>query len=108
MAIKSITPSEVFRLQQESGAITIIDVREPDEFAEVSSTLAKNFPLSTLNVDTLSKNIDSRSPVYVLCRSGKRSMRAAEMLEQCGFKSIYNIDGGMMEWESCGLPVVRR
>jgi len=108
MAIKNITPSEVFRLQQESGAITIIDVRQPNEFAEVSSTLAKNFPLSTLTAETLAKSIDSRSPVYVLCRSGKRSMRAAEMLDRSGFKSIYNIDGGMMEWESCGLPVVRR
>ena len=108
MTIKTITPSEVFRLQQESGAIAILDVREADEFSEVCSTLAKNFPLSTLNVEAISKKIDLRSPIYVLCRSGKRSMRAAEMLERGGFKSVYNIEGGMIEWEACGLPVVRK
>jgi rhodanese-related sulfurtransferase len=108
MSIKSITPNEVFRLQQESGAITIVDVREADEFAEVCSSDAKNFPLSTLNVRDIANNFDRRTPIYVLCRSGKRSMRAAAMFVSEGFHSVYNIDGGMIEWEASGLPVVRK
>ena len=108
MSIKTITPTEVFRLQQESGAITIIDVREADEFAEVRSPIAKNFPLSTLNADAIAKELDRRAPIYLLCRSGKRSMRAAEIFESKGFNSVYNVNGGMIEWEASGLPVVRK
>jgi rhodanese-related sulfurtransferase len=43
----------------------------------------------------------------MLCRSGKRSLKAAQLLESAGFESIYNVEGGMMTWETSGLPVVR-
>ena len=108
MSIRTITPSEVFHLQQESGSIDLIDVREKDEFAEVRSTLAKNFPLSTLQADEIAQNRDLRAPVYIVCRSGKRSMKAAEILEKNGFETVYNVEGGMMEWEASGLPIVKK
>lgn len=107
MAIKLITPAEVYRLQQESGAINIIDVREADEFAEVSSPLAINYPLSSFNPAEIAEGRDRRTPLFMLCRSGRRSLRAAELLINIGFESVYNISGGMMEWEATGLPVVR-
>ena len=108
MSIKTITPADVFRLNQESGGITIIDVRERDEFAEVSSPLADNYPLSTFDPDSFAKKRDNKSPVYMLCRSGKRSLKAAQLLASVGFESIYNVEGGMQAWESSGLPVVRK
>ena len=46
MSVKTISPSEVYRLHQESGIIVVIDVRERNEFSEVSAPMAKNFPLS--------------------------------------------------------------
>lgn len=108
MAIKTITPAEVFRLQQESGSISIIDVREGDEFEEVSSPLATNYPLSTLDVDAFAKGRDRRESLYVICRSGRRSLSAAQMFAEHGFGCVYNVEGGMLEWEKSGLPVVRK
>ncbi len=107
MAIKTISPVEVFQLNQEAGGITIIDVREAEEYAEVCSAIAENFPLSRFDPREFSRTFDSKAQVYVLCRSGKRSLRAAEMLEAAGFDSIYNVEGGMIAWEGAGLPVVR-
>lgn len=108
MSIKSMTPSDVFRLNQESGGITIIDVRETDEFADVSSPLAENYPLSTFDAASFGKKRDKKSPIFMLCRSGKRSLKSAQLLEAAGFESIYNIEGGMNAWEASGLPVVRK
>lgn len=107
MAIKSITPTEVFRLQQESGAIIIIDVREADEFTEVSSPLAMNYPLSSFNINEITQGRDRQTPIFMLCRSGRRSLKAAELLLSVGFENVYNISGGMIEWEASGLPVVK-
>jgi rhodanese-related sulfurtransferase len=108
MSIRKISPTEVFRLQQESGSIDLIDVREQDEFMEVHSALATNYPLSTLLPDSIAKNRDRKAPLYVLCRSGKRSLKAAELLFKNGFETLYNVEGGMMEWEASGLPVVKK
>lgn len=108
MTIKNISPTDVHHLNQEAGGIKIVDVREKDEFAEISSPLAENFPLSSFDAAAFAKKLERRSPVYMLCRSGKRSLRAAQLLESAGFESVYNIDGGMIAWEEAGLPVVRR
>lgn len=106
MAVKNITPTELYRLQQESGAIGVIDVREPEEFAALSSTIARNIPLSSFNPTAVAKIIDRKSPVYLLCRSGSRSMYAAQILVSSGFEAVYNVAGGMNEWQAKGLPTV--
>lgn len=108
MTIKTVLPTDVHRRNQETNGIKIIDVREVDEFVEISSPLAENFPLSTFDADAFAKKFEPRTEFYMLCRSGKRSLKAAQLLEAAGFESIYNIEGGMIAWEESGLPVVRR
>ncbi len=108
MSVKHITPTELYRLQQESGALGIIDVRECDEFAAISSPLATNLPLSSFNVENVVDKFDQKAPIFLLCRSGSRSMHAAQILASRGFQAVYNVKGGMIEWQAKGLPVVRR
>lgn len=107
MGLKHITPIDVFKLQQESGAIVIIDVRESDEFEQLSSPLAQNFPLSKFDFEDFAKDRNRRTPIFVLCRSGRRSLSAAKQLVRGGFECVYNVEGGMIEWEASGLPVVK-
>lgn len=107
MTVKHITPTELYQLQQESGAIGIIDVRERDEYAALSSPLAINLPLSSFDIEAVSEKFDRKAPIFVLCRSGSRSMHAAQMLALKGFQAVYNVKGGMIEWQAKGLPVVR-
>jgi rhodanese-related sulfurtransferase len=84
-----------------SGA-TIIDVREPDEFARGHVPGAVSIPLSVLG-ERLS-DIESSDVVYVICRSGNRSRRAASMLIAAGCTAV-SVAGGTDAWSRSGQPI---
>jgi rhodanese-related sulfurtransferase len=46
-------------------------------------------------------------PVYVVCRSGNRSLVAARTLVEAGFTDVRNVEGGMIAWAAAGFPVQR-
>ena len=102
MTIKEITPQEAGPLL-ESGW-QLIDVREPDEYAEVHAEGALNIPLSELAERW--QEVDRDRPAVMICRSGARSMRAAEFLAGQGFSEdqLANLGGGTNEWVAQGLP----
>ena len=109
MSVPNIQATMVQKLQENSGGITLIDVREPDEFAEVASTCAKNYPLSNLDVHSVLESLNLSlsspdTPLYFICRSGGRSSRAAEKFYAAGYENVYNIEGGMNRWLELGLP----
>lgn len=97
--MKSVTPQEFFALD---GA-ALIDVREPNELAEVRTEVAQPLPMSTLQ-EHLDELPDGT--IYVLCHSGGRSARVAQFLEAQGYDAV-NVDGGITAWEAAGLPVVK-
>lgn len=71
-----------------------IDVREPLEVSSGTIDGTVNIPL-----DVLASRLDELSPnrrTVVLCRSGGRSARAAEMLSSAGFLDVINLEGGMI------------
>lgn len=76
-------------------AIQILDVREPHEYA-VSNLGGILIPLAELpsRLDDLDKN----QTIAVLCHSGVRSARATVLLKEAGFKSVFNIQGGIVAW----------
>lgn len=75
--------------------VSIVDVREVDEFTSGHIPLAKNFPLSTLP-ETLSK-LNKEEPHYVICQHGIRSQSACAFLKQSGF-NVINVLEGMASW----------
>ena len=82
--------------------MNIIDVREPNEYAEFNIG-AKLIPLGkiqSLDVDELEDLRDKE--VIIHCRSGKRSMQACMMLETFGFTNVKNLEGGMLNWKEKG------
>lgn len=104
MTIGSISVSEVYAAHQ-LGKIALIDVREIDEFEAISCTLAQNFPLSSLDIAAIESRYKKNEPLYVMCRSGKRSLTAAAILQEAGFKHLYNVEGGILAWSAAGLPI---
>jgi rhodanese-related sulfurtransferase len=98
--MKSVTPSELAALGPD---VALIDVREPAELATVRTERAQPMPMSTFT-----EHLDElpAGPIYVLCQSGGRSARVAAYLEQEGYDAV-NIEGGIVEWEAAGLPVIR-
>ncbi|MFV8366568.1 thioredoxin domain-containing protein [Flavobacterium sp. XS1P27] len=80
----------------------ILDVRTPEEFASDHIDNAKNINwLGTTFVSDVEK-LDKSQPVFVYCKSGGRSQKAAEKLNELGFKTIYQLDGGILKWDAAG------
>ncbi|GAA0134626.1 sulfurtransferase TusA family protein [Paenibacillus sp. YSY-4.3] len=77
-------------------AITILDVREPAEYAFGRIPGAKSIPLGELEQRAGELNPDE--DIYVVCRTGSRSDLACQLLADIGFKLVKNVIPGMTEW----------
>ncbi len=82
--------------------ITLIDVREPVEFAESHITGAINLPLSRLQPEQLPQQPDRKIILY--CRSGQRSHQASQRLAALNLP-LYELQGGLMAWAAAGYPL---
>ncbi len=82
--------------------LTVLDVREPMEWAYGHIEGALHIPLGTLTarVDEL-----PAGQVLVVCKVGGRSAQATMWLQQQGHE-VVNLDGGMLDWEAAGRPMV--
>jgi rhodanese-related sulfurtransferase len=102
---QDIPPSAVARLGAE---VRRIDVREPDEFNGPLGHLAgaELVPLGTLAA--ASAAWPREQPLLLICRSGGRSGKAAQLLASRGFSQLFNLTGGMLAVTEAGLPVESR
>jgi len=95
MDIKELTPEEVAEKLKNGEDVQVIDVREPEEWAEGHIPQARLIPLGTLPERL--EELDKEKPVIMVCRSGARSHRATEYLTYLGFDAA-NMVGGMLAW----------
>lgn len=86
-------------------SVQLVDVREPNEWAEGHIHGAVLIPLGELPVRM--RELDPAKPVVVVCRSGNRSGRATQFLMQQGFQDVKNLAGGMLAWVQARQPVTR-
>lgn len=90
----------------ESPNVQILDVRTPSEFAEGHIKGAINIDFySTGFVSDVTKTLTKDKPVFVYCRSGRRSAQAADILKKNGF-NVADLDGGILNWKCEGLPLI--
>lgn len=94
--IKTISSTE---LQSKVGQkIQLIDVRTPDEFLENNIEGAQNIDISSNDFEQKVAQLDQNKPIYVYCRKGSRSRKVSQKLEDLGFTEIYDLKGGILEW----------
>ncbi len=93
--MKELSTKEVQELLK-NDELNIIDVREDDEVAAGMIPDAKHIPLGS--IESRMDELEKSKEYIMVCRSGGRSGRAAQILENQGFKVI-NMTGGMMAWE---------
>jgi rhodanese-related sulfurtransferase len=112
----STVSSEAFA--RSSDGVTLIDVREPSEWAQTGAPAgAKKISISRpdfVEAVLQAAGGDKSKPVAFICRSGTRSVRAAEQLAAAGFTRITNIGDGMVGregvgkgWLAANLPITR-
>jgi len=129
MAVRSISPREAADLLSGGNGHVYLDVRSVQEFSEGHPRFARNIPLLhhdphsgklVRNLDFLKvvqANFPPSTPILLGCFSGDRSLKAAEILERAGYRSVVNVRcgfGGSRDnlgrvadpgWAALGLPV---
>jgi len=79
--------------------VQLIDVRTEKEFIESHIEKAINFDIRSEKFNELALTLDKNKPVYLYCRSGKRSRKASLTLQKLGFQKIYDLKGGFLLWK---------
>lgn len=89
--------SITFLEQAQQKNALLIDVRTKTEFKQGHIKGAKQVDfLKPESFESYFKKVDTMKPVYLYCRSGNRSLKAAKYLESVGFKEIYDLRGGYL------------
>ena len=94
--MKEIAFDEFYQLYQ-NGQLSLVDVREIEEFKMLHLEGAHNLPLSQL-ADTY-EQLEKDHLHYVICKSGMRSARACQFLAEQGY-DVINVQGGMTAFEN--------
>ncbi len=90
--------NEAFKEVIEAKEVQLVDVRTEKEFNEGTIEYAKNIDvLGTDFIDEANK-LDKTQPVYIFCKSGKRSAKARNMLLEEGFEKVYELKEGYSKW----------
>ena len=98
--IKVISPEEVYDAVRDNQNLQLVDVRTQDEYGEDHLKTAQNICVTDDDFKEKVAKLDKNEPIYLYCRSGKRSAKAAQIM---GFKEIYDMEGGFLNWEIQGL-----
>lgn len=102
-AIKT-SRANVISAELAKSTATLIDVREPSEFADGHAKGATNIPLGDIQAKKYTGNRDIK--IYVYCHSGRRAGLAMTALQQQGYTQVESI-GGLGDWQSVGGSIVR-
>ncbi|MES1228111.1 MAG: rhodanese-like domain-containing protein [Armatimonadota bacterium] len=92
ISVEEITPAQLIELAERGVEMQVIDVREHEEVEVSMIEGATHIPFAELPSRT--KEIDDLKKIVVVCRSGKRSARIAELLVRNGYDAV-NLKGGM-------------
>ncbi len=96
--IKTIAPKDLKVLLAKKN-VQILDVRTPEEIAQGTLKNAKFANYFDVNfTENASTKLNKSKPVYILCRSGNRSLKACKILKEKGF-DVINISGGINQWK---------
>lgn len=88
--------------QRVADGAVLLDVRNDDEFAAGHAPGATHIPLSELMARA--DELDTDTPLVVICRSGGRSARATSWLVQHGWDAV-NVAGGMQAWQAASIDM---
>ena len=99
-----LSPTE-FEKKMNANSGQLLDVRTPDEFKLDRIANATNLDIYSASFDAEVNKLDKSKTYYVYCQRGGRSTQAAEKLKKSGFQHVYELDGGILNWEKEGKSV---
>lgn len=104
--ITNVGPLEFQNQIAASSNSAVLDVRTPEEYNEGHLADAENLDVTnSKEFDAGLQKLDKSRHYFVYCRSGRRSMKACEIMKSQGF-DVTNLKGGIIAWEKDNLPIV--
>ena len=109
--VASTSDIELISTQQVQDAINnedylqLVDVRNQEEYKASHLKGAQNICVDNDDFDKRIKSLDKNQPVYVYCKKGSQSAKAAEKLKKLGFTKVYDLDGGIRTWDEKNLEL---
>ncbi len=107
--VKDLTVQEAYALINRNlgnSNFIILDVRTLEEYSTGHLQNALNLDVNSGKFEQEVNKLDKNKVYLVYCRSGVRSKKAADIMLNTGFKEIYNMTGGILEWQAEGYSVV--
>lgn len=106
--IKDISVKEAYDLMgknKDNQSFIIIDVRTPQEFANEYIENAVNIDYYSEEFQNELNELDKEKTYLIYCLSGNRSGRALAIMKELGFREVYNMLGGIIQWKVEGYPL---
>ncbi len=89
---------EILTKSQGDSSLQFVDVRTSLEYSKAHIQPAVNIDVMSNSFTEQFSAYDRAKPLYLYCRSGSRSGKAARKLAQEGFTEIFDLDGGILQW----------
>ncbi|MDT3668754.1 MAG: rhodanese-like domain-containing protein [Aromatoleum sp.] len=102
-----VSPVEATLLINREDA-TVIDIRDQAEYASGHIPNARHIPVSEFERRKSELDKLKARPLIVCCTTGARSGPAIAALRKAGFEKLFNLRGGLQEWEKAGQPISRK
>ncbi len=106
--IQMVSPVQVYEAVYGESALQLVDVRTTEEYAVSHLKNAQNICVTSTDFKEKVASLDKEKPVYVYCKKGGRSAKAAVILKEMGFTKVYDLQGGVTSWKDEGLEMVNQ
>lgn len=103
--IKEVSPESVTNLLNKEALF--VDVREADEVVVLAYDLPGVIYIPLSELPDRMNELPRDQPILLACRSGKRSMKAANLLSGKGYNRLYSLNGGIIGWQAEGRSVIK-
>src|SRR2546426_3805684 len=101
--IREVDTAEAAEAAARPGTV-VLDVREPDEYAQGAIPDAVHIPRGNLESQVENRVADRSTPIVVHCAGGTRSAFAAKTLTELGYADVVSMKGGFNKWKDEGRP----
>ena len=103
-----LDPNSAFDMiskNKQNPEFILLDVRTLGEYNQSHIEDSIQIDYQSRDFEKKVQELDKSKTYLVYCRSGMRSGASVDIMRKLGFKNLYNMSGGIMGWENCGLPL---
>ncbi len=105
---ENLEPKDFLQKLESTKNAVLVDVRTPEEVQQGAIKGAVNLDYRSKNFKQQVSKLDKEKTYFLYCAAGVRGSKAADIMEELGFKQVYNLDGGITAWKEEGLPVEKK